>query len=184
MSRDPLDELFGPRDEDAARADASKPGEAGTERTPAHNPFPATETRPTQATAEELFPNAAAFSDNSAVLGAAQSREEPPTMPVPANRKGSGKALPWIVIGAIALLLLIGALIFVNLMTGDDTDQPATPTPTATEEPPTTPSETPSETPTEEPSVESTPTVTEAPDVEVGNTGTMEISYAGIAVDF
>lgn len=208
MSRDPLDELFGPRDEDAADTSAAQ--------TQAYNPFPAPEGEPAQATVEELFPNATVIPDatvlpndstspNDASLGGSAplpetaafagmaranassreelSREEPPTRPVPANRGRSGRALPWIVISAVALLLLIGALIFVNMMTGDDTETTPTPEPTATEEPPA-PSETPSETPSEEPSIEPTPSATEAPDVEVGNTGTMEISYAGISVDF
>ena len=185
MSKDPLDELFGPLDGDDAEGDAPEIDSAAAAPTRAHNPFPEPAPRPAQATAAELFPNAApdpvSTPASPAAPGTTRSRDELPTKPVPANRKKSGAALPWIIIGAVAVLLLIGAFIFVNTMTGSDDPEPVpTPEAPATEDPVPTPSETPSEEPTAEPE----PTATEAPAVEVGETGTMEISYAGISVDF
>lgn len=162
MSKDPLEELFGPIEPDDAAATQA---------------FPAPAEAPTRAAAPAPAPVAARPAQRVSLTP--QYSNEPPTAPVPEVKKRSGKALPWIIVGAVAVIALIVALVFVNNATGDTQETPA-PTETTTEEPTTEPAtETPSEEPSEEPE---TPTATEAPKVDVGGTYPLDISYAGISV--
>ncbi|MFC5337896.1 hypothetical protein [Leucobacter denitrificans] len=124
----------------------------------------------------------AASSQFAAPMQQRTAADELPTSPVPARGKGSRRALPWIIVGIVAVLMLIGAFIFVNAITGSDSEPEQTAdAPTTQETPSEEPSEVPSETPSETPSEE--PPVDEAPAVDVGTTFPMEISYAGITVD-
>ncbi len=104
------------------------------------------------------------------------------TSPIPARGKSSRRVLPWIIVGIVAVLTLVGAFIFVNAITGSDSEpEQTTDSPTTGETPSEEPSDTPTETATETPSEE--PPASEAPAVDVGSTFPMEISYAGITVD-
>lgn len=104
---------------------------------------------------------------------------EPETRPVPEVKKRSSAALPWIIVGAVAVVALVVALVFVNSLTNDSEEAPK---PTETTSEPTTTAPT-SEAPTEEPAPEpEEPTTAEPPKVDVGETYPMDISYADISI--
>lgn len=162
MSKDPLEELFGPIEPDDAAATQA---------------FPAPTEAPTQAPAPMPTPVSAQPAQRVSLTP--QYSSEPPTAPVPEIKKRSGKALPWIIVGAVAVVALIVALVLVNNASGNSSESPA-PSETTSEEPsqePTT--DTPSEEPDSEPE---SPAATEAPKVDVGETYPLDISYAGISV--
>ncbi|MFF8816758.1 hypothetical protein ACF07D_02015 [Leucobacter sp. NPDC015123] len=210
MSRDPLEELFGPLDSDntdtGALETSTKPAEAvdTSAATRAFDPAPAVRPRaaqeqpaprpavPADAPTAPFAPTPAAAPRTAAAASGAPApgpvraratrdvRQELPTRPVPAESKRSNAALPWIIVAAVAVLALVGALLVVNAIRGTDEQTPAptteAPAPTPTEPEPTE-SETPPTTP-EEPEVE------EAPKVDVGpNPISMDISFAGISVE-
>ena len=194
MSRDPLEELFGPLDSDDAETGAIETDEiqaAGDTNssapTQAFEPAPAVRRSPAASPEAPTAPFAPAAAPapapapmrTPAPAPARAAREEPPTRPVSANPKRSNAALPWIIIAAVAVLALVGALIAVNALRNDDApveETTAAPVPTPTETDGAEP-ETPAPTP-EEPEVE------EAPKVDVGaNPISMDISFAGISVE-
>lgn len=122
MSKDPLEELFGPVD-----PEGTAPTQAFLPPTDL-SPQPA---RP-QPPRSQQFP------------------QEPATQPVPEVKKRGGMLLPWIIVAVVAIAALVGALVFVNMNTSKAGDKE--PTGTSTEQPsdqPTT--DAPSETPSEEP---------------------------------
>lgn len=192
MSRDPLEELFGPLDSDDAETGAIETDEIqaagdtnGTAPTQAFEPAPAVRRSPAASAEAPTAPFATAAAQTPAPTRTPQPtparpvREEPPTRPVPAERKRSQAALPWIIIAAVAVLALVGALIAVNALRGDDApveETTAAPAPSPTE---TDGAETEAPAPTpEEPETE------EAPKVDVGaNPISMPISFAGISVE-
>lgn len=99
-------------------------------------------------------------------------------MPVPEVQKRGGAFLPWIIVSVVAVAALVGALVFVNLNANGGGD--GEPAGTTTEQPSDTPTtDEPSETPSEEPEA---PEATEAPTVAIGDTYSMDISYAGISI--
>lgn len=106
-----------------------------------------------------------------------------PTAPVPAGGKRPNAALPWIIVGIVTVLALIGSLIFISTVNGSGETKPETTTePPATspgtEQPSTDPTEeTPSETP------KPAPEPTKPPKADVGSTIPMDIGPAGISVD-
>ncbi|GAA1323547.1 hypothetical protein ACFSWE_09360 [Leucobacter albus] len=214
MSRDPLEELFGPLDSDDAETGAVETAandDATTAATRAFEPAPAVPKR-TQASPEpapRAVPHEAAPTAATAAIGTAQRAAATPapapvrpriqapepvspraraqrsapddlqTRPVPAGGKRSVAALPWIIVGAVAAIALVGSLIVVNALRGDEakpepTSEAPAPQPSDTEEP---------ETEAPEPTTEK-PVTDEAPKVDVGpNPIHMEISYANISVD-
>lgn len=224
MSRDPLEELFGPLDSDdtetgaletsanptadsvdtSAATRAFEPAPAARPRAdrdpaprPAVNPdaqtapfapapaaapraaAPAAPTAPTRASAAATAAASAGISAPVRGRTNREARQELPTRPVPAEGKRSNPALPWIIVAAVAVLALVGALLVVNALRGGGEEKPAptteAPAPTTTT-PETTETETVPPTP-EEPEVE------EAPKVDVGpNPISMDISFAGISV--
>ena len=106
--------------------------------------------------------------------------DDVPTGPVRSGRGGMAKALPWIVIGAVAVIALIVALVFVNSTRAGD--EPTT-TPTAPTTEPTTKPVEPTEEPEEEPEEEAQDS-DEAPRVDVGpNPIQMNVDPAGISIE-
>ena len=93
------------------------------------------------------------------------------TKPVPTNR--GAKARPWIIVGAVAVVALIGSIVVVNLARGG-ADTTAAPTPTTSQEPTTSAPSTPTTPPPSE-TEEPTPDPDEVPTVEVGATNNMPI---------
>lgn len=215
MSRDPLEELFGPLDSDdtetgaietdeiAAAGDADSeaatrafepapPVTARAEQVPAVTRPAATEASP-KSPFEHILPApkpVPAASPTGQLAGQQagqpagaraqrQERDEPPTRPVPAAKKRSTPALPWIIVGAVAVLALGGAFLVVKAISGDDAKPEATteaPAPT-TSAPSGEESEAPEPTPEE-------PEEPKAPTADVGpNPISMDISYAGISVE-
>lgn len=205
MSRDPLEELFGPLDSDDTGTGATEtralPEAGDVDTSAATQPMTSVAPQPAaprtaapaaaprtaaQPPAPQPAPRTAPVAGSAApVRPAAQPRiarsgaAEPATRQVPATRRGMGAALPWIIVGAVAVVALVGSLLVVNAMRGDDPQpEPSTsapqPTPSETEEPQT---EAPEPEP-EEPAAETAPTV------EVGpNPIPLDISYAGISVE-
>ncbi|MCS3426785.1 hypothetical protein U746_1476 [Mycolicibacterium mucogenicum 261Sha1.1M5] len=214
MSRDPLEELFGPLDSDdtdtgaletsstpAAEAADTSATTRAFEPAPAVRPRGAGEAAPRPAvpadaptapfattsataarTAATATPAPATVPAPGPVRARAtrDARQELPTRPVPAEQKRSNTALPWIIVAAVAVLALVGALLVVNAIRGNDEPTPA-PTTEAPAPEPTEPEVTESETP---PTTPEEPEVEEAPKVDVGpNPISMDISYAGISVE-
>ncbi|GAA2843988.1 hypothetical protein FB468_3254 [Leucobacter komagatae] len=191
MSRDPLEELFGPLDSDDTETGALETSANPTAdsvdtsaATRAFEPAPAVRPRADRGPAPRSAVNPDAQTAPFApapVRGRTnrEARQELPTRPVPAEGKRSNAALPWIIVAGVAVLALVGALLVVNALRGGGEEKPAptteAPAPTTTT-PETTETETAPPTP-EEPEVE------EAPKVDVGpNPISMDISYAGISV--
>lgn len=214
MSRDPLEELFGPLDSDDTETgaietdeiaasgdantsaptravDAARPSEAPAVpgvRAPRQVPAEAAPTAPLGKLDPAEYAPAPASSAASrpvparpaaAVRAPRTAREELPTQPVPAKQQRSNTALPWIIVAAVAVLALVGALLVVNSLRDDD------PKPEETSEAAPTPAPTPGEETTTAP--EPTPEEPEEPEVPVVDVGpnpiSMPISFAGISVE-
>lgn len=95
------------------------------------------------------------------------------TKSVQTSRMSKGK--PWIIVGLVAVLALVGSIVVVNMARGgeDTTASPSTTAPT-TREPSTTPATTPATTEPEE-TDEPTPDENKVPSVEVGETNRLPI---------
>lgn len=175
MSRDPLEELFGPLDADDTETGAVETAAVGATEAPtrAYEPTPAAP-RPAVQSPPRVAPA-------STPARRAAVRDEPdaaPTRPVPAARKSTKAAMPWIVVSAVAVLALGGAFVVVNAL-GDDEPKPEPTTEAPTPAPTTAAPEKP-ETETPKPGAEKPG----APEAEVGpNPISMDISYAGISVE-
>ncbi|MGO3148030.1 MAG: hypothetical protein ACTIJ6_10170 [Leucobacter sp.] len=229
MSKDPLEELFGPRDDDESGAASTFDDDVATKANDEVETRAETVPADAVTTAFESVPDATPDSADDASVGdptfdwsefevsdtasidpdaidpvdpesstsaaaavpaaasafAFQQRkmaDDLATKPVPAAGKRSAKALPWIIVGVVALLLLVGALIFVNSIQAPEAAPEQTTEAPVTEDTPTedteeTPTEAPEETPTEEPAED------QAPVVDPGATFPMEIAPLGISVD-
>lgn len=214
MSRDPLEELFGPLDSDntetgaietdeiAAAGDADSeaatrafeaaprafetapPVTARAEQVPAVTRPAATEASPKSpfehiVPAPRPVPAASPGGPPAGARAQRAERDEPPTRPVPAAKKRSIPALPWIIVGAVAVLALVGAFLVVKAISGDDEK------PESTTEAPAPTTSAPSGDETEAP--EPTPEEPEEPKVPTADVGpnpiSMDISYAGISVE-
>lgn len=176
MSRDPLEELFGPRDDDGQ-------GRSNDSATPTPAPEP------------DYFAGLPELPEvpETEILGAPVSApvaapvrrstaDDLQTRPVPAGNQGAKRALPWIIVGVVALAMLVGAIFFVNSITAKNAAPEVTSDAPVTEETPSedtsdAPADEPTDVPTEDPDSE------EAPVVDVGSTFSMPIEPAGITVD-
>lgn len=143
MSRDPLEELFGPLE--------IEPEESAT----APQPMPA-RTRLAQEQAERV---------RTAQL---------PARDADRASKRRAAVVPWIVVGAVAVVALVISIVLVgNARAGDDAADPAPAAPTTTQEPAPADTEEPAPEETEEPEDDG------PPDVQVGDTMTMNIEAWG-----
>ncbi|UOQ56202.1 hypothetical protein MUN78_10920 [Leucobacter allii] len=125
MTRDPFEELFGPREDDT---------------TPIAEPVPARQ-RLAQEQAERV---------RTAQLPAGKRDGRPPRE----RRAGAAPAAPWIVVGIVAVLAIVASIVVVNLVRAGGADEAATPAPTATQAPPTTTAPAPAPEPSEDPEEE------------------------------
>ncbi|MCW2288474.1 hypothetical protein EDF60_0596 [Leucobacter luti] len=102
----------------------------------------------------------AQFPAERGAVGRAQSE-------APSSRAQAAK--PWIIVGVVAVLAIIGAIVVLNMARGQEAPAPtASPTTTPTTSQQTTPPTTPSTQPTEKPETEKPDD--EVPSVEVGDT--------------
>lgn len=157
-------------DEPAIPADPTQPAPAqpvaARAAAPATQPTPATAPLPTGVDA--LLGSAGGSGDDDGY--------EP--IAVTGGERGRARFIPWIVVGAGAVVALIAAVLIVFAVRGDGGEPSPTAAPTTTEEP-STPA------PTEE-EPKPSPTETDAPDsdqpptVDVGRTGTMDIPAWGV----
>ena len=203
MSKDPFEELFGPLADDAGDAAS---GGLGASETPTE-PLPAPRVQGPPPGTGAPVPGIRRGQGNPAPAPvpavtaattpmparqrlAHEQAERVHTAQFPSSKRGgaerSGKTptkLPWIIVGAVAIVAIIASIVVVNAVRGNDTPPVAgsetnTTAPT-TEQPETTPgTETPVAPPTEKPEPETKPT-DEAPKVEVGPTITLGIEAWG-----
>lgn len=186
MSRDPFEELFGPLSDDAGNGDTGAESARGSETPTAPLPTPRADApvpgvRRRQGGQEpNLVPavTAATAPVPARKRLAHEQAERVHTAQQPASSRGNvtSSRLPWIIVGAVAVIAIVVSIVVVNIARGTES-APEANTNTTTE--PTTPqpepeSDTPSPTTPETPKPEERPK-DEAPSVEVGPTDVMLI---------
>lgn len=191
MSRDPFEELFGPLADDAGDgagdgntgAGSGRGSDAPTAPLPAAPPaapapVPGVRRGQGRQTPNTVAAGAAATAPVPARQRLAHEQAErvhTAQEQSPGNRGATSSRLPWIIVGAVAIIAIIVSIVVVNVARGSD-NAPEANTNTTTTEPEATQPETPEPTPTtpEKPAPEEKPK-DEVPSVEVGPTNVMLI---------
>lgn len=191
MSRDPFEELFGPLadDTDNDMTGAGAANDAPTAPLPTSQPAaPVPGVRRGQGTPNvEPAPPTAPLPARQRLAQEQAERVQTPQRPAPQEReaKSSVRALPWIIVGAVAVIAIIVSIVVVNAVRGNDSDPEASPDTSTSEEAPAPTEPTPGDSgetqPETQPEVNpETKPANEAPDVEVGPTYEMQIGPWGV----
>lgn len=182
MSKDPFEELFGPLSDDAGNGDTGVESARGSETPTAPLPTPRA-AEPVPGVRRGLGGGTPSQAPAAAVETtpvparqrlAHEQAERVHTAQKPTSSRGSTTStrLPWIIVGAVAIVAIIVSIVVVNVARGSESAPEAT-TNTTTTEPETTQPEPETTTPEAPKPVEKPKD--QAPSVEVGPTVTMQI---------